>query len=162
METPEDRQGFFARNRWIVWTLGIIAGVIVLASFMSRDETVPVRTAKVQRTTMRSVISTNGKIETVRNFEAHAPIGANVRRVLVNEGDHVEKGQLLVQLNDVTRDAPKDMRHWPASPEALAHRLPRLAPVLRAQGIEVRREARQQTGQKGVRPVPLLVHLPHS
>lgn len=100
METQDDRQGFFARNRWIVWTLGIIAGVIVLASFMSRDDTVPVRTAKVQRTTIRSVISTNGKIEPVRNFEAHAPIGANVRRVLVKEGDHVEKGQLLVQLND--------------------------------------------------------------
>jgi hypothetical protein len=46
---------------------------------------------------------------------------------------------LLVQLNDVTRDWPKDLRHWPSSPEALAHRLPRLAPVLRAQGIEVRR-----------------------
>ena len=91
METPEDRQGFFARNRWIVWTLGIIAGVIVLASFMSRDETVPVRTAKVQRTTIRSVISTNGKIEPVQNFESHAPIGASVRRVLVKEGDHVRK-----------------------------------------------------------------------
>jgi hypothetical protein len=46
---------------------------------------------------------------------------------------------LLVCLNDITRDYPKDLRHWPASPEALAHRLPRLAPVLRAQGIEVRR-----------------------
>jgi hypothetical protein len=44
---------------------------------------------------------------------------------------------LLVQLNDVTRDCPKDMRHWPASPGALAHKLARLAPVLRAQGIEV-------------------------
>ena len=100
METPENGQGFVARNRWIVWTLGIIAAVIVLASFMSRDDTVPVRTAKVQRTTIRSVISTNGKVEPIQNFESHAPIGASVKRVLVKEGDHVQKGQLLVQLND--------------------------------------------------------------
>src|SRR3954462_14130943 len=100
MATAENGQGFVARNRWIVWTLGIIAGVIVLASFMSRDEVVPVRTAKVQRTTIRSVISTNGKVEPVENFEAHAPIGTSVKRVLVKEGDHVKKGQLLVQLND--------------------------------------------------------------
>jgi hypothetical protein len=46
---------------------------------------------------------------------------------------------LLIALNAVTRDWPKDLKHWPASPEALAFRLPRLAPALRAQGIEVRR-----------------------
>lgn len=100
MATTENSVGFFARNRWIVWALGIVAGVVVLASFMSRDETVPVRTATVQRTTIRSVISTNGKIEPLQNFEAHAPIGTSVKRVLVKEGDRVKKGQLLVQLND--------------------------------------------------------------
>jgi hypothetical protein len=46
---------------------------------------------------------------------------------------------LLVQLNDVMQDCPKDLRHWPASPGALAHKLVRLAPVLRAQGVEVRK-----------------------
>lgn len=46
---------------------------------------------------------------------------------------------LLVQLNDVMRDCPKDIRHWPASLGALAHKLVRLAPVLRAQGVEVRK-----------------------
>jgi HlyD family secretion protein len=100
MAAIENNMGFIARNRWIVWALGIIAAVIVLASFMSRDEVIPVRTARVQRTTIRSVISTNGKIEPLENFEAHAPVGTTVRRVLVKEGDHVKKGQLLVQLND--------------------------------------------------------------
>jgi HlyD family secretion protein len=100
MASTDNSTGFVARNRWIVWALGIIAAVVILASFMSRDEVVPVRTAKVQRTTIRSVISTNGKVEPVENFEAHAPIGTSVKRVLVKEGDHVKKGQLLVQLND--------------------------------------------------------------
>ena len=49
---------------------------------------------------MRSLISTNGKIEPINNFEAHAPAAASVRRVLVKEGDFVKKGQLLLLLDD--------------------------------------------------------------
>lgn len=49
---------------------------------------------------IRSLISTNGKIEPTRNFEAHAPISTTVKRLLVKEGDHVRKGQLLLQLDD--------------------------------------------------------------
>jgi HlyD family secretion protein len=89
-----------ARNRWLVWSVGIILAVIILASFMSKDDTVPIRAAKVQRGTIRSLISTNGKVEPVENFEAHAPIGTVVKRVLIHEGEHVKKGQLLVVLND--------------------------------------------------------------
>jgi HlyD family secretion protein len=83
-----------------VWSVGIILAVIILASFMSKDDTVPIRAAKVQRGTIRSLISTNGKVEPVENFEAHAPIGTVVKRVLIHEGEHVKKGQLLVVLND--------------------------------------------------------------
>lgn len=35
----------------------------------------------------------------MQNFEAHAPIGTTVKRVFVKEGDHVKKGQLLVELD---------------------------------------------------------------
>jgi HlyD family secretion protein len=51
------------------------------------------------------VVSTNGKIEPVQNFEAHAPVAASVRRVLVKEGDSVKKGQLLVVLDDAAARA---------------------------------------------------------
>lgn len=100
MAPGNNQEGLFARRRWVLWTAALAVGVVVLASFMSRDDAVPVRAAKVQRGSIRSVISTNGKIEPVQNFEAHAPIGTTVRKVLVKEGDHVKKGQLLVQLND--------------------------------------------------------------
>ncbi len=59
-----------------------------------------VRVAYVQRGPIRSLVSTNGKIEPIQNFEAHAPISTTVKRVLVKEGDHVRKGQLLLQLDD--------------------------------------------------------------
>jgi len=95
-----DQGGFFARNRWFVWTAGIAAAILLLAAFMSlRGDPVPVRVATIERGNIRSIISTNGKVEPINNFEAHAPIGTSVKRVLVKEGDHVKKGQLMVQLN---------------------------------------------------------------
>jgi HlyD family secretion protein len=92
--------GFITRKRWLVWAAGIAAAVILLASFMSRGDVVPVRAAPVERSLIRSVISTNGKIEPVQSFEAHAPLGTTVRKLLIKEGDPVKKGQLLAQLDD--------------------------------------------------------------
>jgi HlyD family secretion protein len=88
-------------RRWPVTTLVIVAGVGLLAAFvMHHDDTVLIRTAQVQQGKIRSLISTNGKIEPLNNFEAHAPVAASVERVLVKEGDEVRKGQLLVVLDD--------------------------------------------------------------
>src|SRR5579885_496480 len=101
--SPNGRNtGFFARRRWILWAAGAVLAVILLASFASRDDAVPVFAATVSRGDIRSVISTNGKIEPINNFEAHAPIGTTVKRILVKEGDHVKKGQLLVELDSAT------------------------------------------------------------
>jgi HlyD family secretion protein len=97
-QNNKDR-GFFARRPWIAWAAGIIVAVVLLASFASRDESIPVLAATVSRGTIRSVISTNGKVEPVRNFEAHAPIGTTVKRLLVKEGARVKKGQLLAELD---------------------------------------------------------------
>ncbi|HKS73957.1 MAG TPA: efflux RND transporter periplasmic adaptor subunit [Terriglobales bacterium] len=99
--SANNQSSFFTRHRWLVLTLGILVAVIVLASFVSmRDEVVLVRAAKVERGTMRNVISTNGKIEPIQNFEAHSPVNTTVRKILVKEGQHVKKGQLLLQLDD--------------------------------------------------------------
>jgi HlyD family secretion protein len=79
----------------------VLGAVIVLAYFiLHRDSAVPVRTAVVEQGAVRSLVSTNGKIEPVNNFEAHAPAAMSVRRVLVKEGDAVKKGQLLLVLDD--------------------------------------------------------------
>jgi len=73
----------------------------VLYSYLHQTP-LKVRTATVQRGPIRSLVSTNGKIEPIQNqnFEAHAPIATTVKRLLVKEGDHVRKGQLLLQLDD--------------------------------------------------------------
>src|SRR5215831_11018310 len=86
--------------------LGVIAavilGVVVFSGWMKlhNGSGVAVRAETVVRQDIASIISTNGKIEPVQNFEAHAPAPATVKRVLVTEGDRVKAGQLLVQLDD--------------------------------------------------------------
>jgi HlyD family secretion protein len=88
-------------RRWWVTALAILAAVIVLAAFVThRDDAVPVRTAVVEQSNIRSLVSTNGKIEPVNNFEAHAPAATSVRRVFVKEGESVKQGQLLLVLDD--------------------------------------------------------------
>jgi len=86
--------------------LGVIAAVIgavvIFSGWMKLHGGggVSVRAESVIRQDIASLISTNGKIEPIKNFEAHAPAPATVKRVLVNEGDSVPAGQLLVQLDD--------------------------------------------------------------
>jgi HlyD family secretion protein len=99
MARNSENKGFFSRRRWIVWSIGLVVAVVLLASFMSRDDSIPVMAARVSRNTIRSVISTNGKVEPVQNFEAHAPVGTTVKKVFVKEGDHVKQGELLVELD---------------------------------------------------------------
>ena len=93
--------GFFARNQWWIIAIAIVLAVVLFAAFNSmKGGVVPVRAARVTRSNIRSAISTNGKIEPINNFEAHAPVATTVKRVLVKEGDHVKRGQLLLQLDD--------------------------------------------------------------
>ncbi|MGA9529922.1 MAG: efflux RND transporter periplasmic adaptor subunit [Terriglobales bacterium] len=85
---------------WVTPVL-IVAAAGVLAALVShRSDPVEVRTAQVKQRSVRSVISTNGKIEPVNNFEAHAPNSTTVKRILVTEGAIVKKGQLLLELDD--------------------------------------------------------------
>jgi HlyD family secretion protein len=91
----------FGSNRWWIVLLLIAAAVVILAAFISqRRGVVPVRTTHPVRITITSSISTNGKIETLDNFEAHAPAATTVKHVLVHEGDKVKRDQLLLQLED--------------------------------------------------------------
>ena len=87
------------RNTWLA--AGVVAAVVLIPIF-SRRAPLAVHVTTVERGPIRSLVSTNGKIEPLENFyfEAHAPIATVVKRLLVKEGDHVRKGQLLVQLDD--------------------------------------------------------------
>lgn len=100
----ESIEGGGTRRGWkLSWILlaGLVLAVVVLAAFMSlRRSQVQVRTARAYRETITSSIATNGKIEPIDMFEAHAPMATTVKRADIRQGDWVKPGQLLLQLND--------------------------------------------------------------
>jgi HlyD family secretion protein len=77
-----------------------VVAALALIPVFTRPGPLKVRTTSLERGPIRSLISTNGKVEPIRNFEAHSPVATTVKRLLVKEGDHVRQGQLLVQLDD--------------------------------------------------------------
>ena len=85
-----------------IWIIigGIVLAVLVLAAFMSRRRDVPVRAGIAEKGSITSAIQTNGKMEPINGFEAHAPFATTVRKVYVQQGAHVKAGQLLLQLED--------------------------------------------------------------
>jgi len=88
-----------SRGRLIWLALALLAVVAILYSYLHQTP-LKVRAISVERGPIRSLVSTNGKIEPIQNFEAHAPIATTVKRLLVKEGDQVRKGQLLLELDD--------------------------------------------------------------
>ncbi|HLZ42547.1 MAG TPA: efflux RND transporter periplasmic adaptor subunit [Candidatus Sulfotelmatobacter sp.] len=97
-------------RRWI-WLAALLVLLLIVYSYLHQTP-LKVRAASVVRGPIRSVVTTNGKVEPIQNFEAHAPIATTVKRLLVKEGDHVRKGQLLLQLDD------SDIRSQAARAEA--------------------------------------------
>lgn len=88
------------RRRVVFVVVLVLAALVLFTGINRRRAGTPVRAEKVARQEIASVISTNGKIEPINSFEAHAQAPATVKKVLVAEGDHVKAGQLLVQLDD--------------------------------------------------------------
>jgi HlyD family secretion protein len=87
-------------KRVVVIVVLVVAALLLFTGINRRRVGTPVRAEKVVRQEIASVISTNGKIEPINSFEAHAPAPATVNKVLVAEGDRVKVGQLLVKLDD--------------------------------------------------------------
>ena len=88
------------KPRWII-TIAMIAVILVVVLWLSfRRTPVQVRTALAYREDITSSIATNGRIEPIENFEAHAPLSTTVKRLNIQQGDWVKSGQMLLQLDD--------------------------------------------------------------
>jgi HlyD family secretion protein len=85
-----------------VVVLAIIVGTTV---YQSRKNVVTVQTGKAQREDLSAVVSGSGEIKP----KTYVNIGANaygkITHLYVKEGDHVKKGQLLAQLENVQSSA---------------------------------------------------------
>lgn len=92
------RQGLNGK-RWQVVVAAVVAAILLVA-FATRGGEVAVRADQAVRETIMNSIATNGKIEPVDNFEAHAPAATTVKKLFVQEGDRVKAGQRILQLDD--------------------------------------------------------------
>ena len=100
LATERRRKGLSSKLTWVI-LVGLILAVVFLAAFISlRRARVAIRVGKAEVGTITASISTNGKIEPITNFEAHAPVATTVTRLYVQQGDWVKAGQPLLQLQD--------------------------------------------------------------
>ena len=88
-------------NTWLPWAIfavALLAGVPLVRHLT--QETVPVRTSPVTHESLVSTVSTNGKVEPVEEFQPHAAAPGVVKEVLVNSGQKVHEGDLLLRMDD--------------------------------------------------------------
>ena len=89
----------------VVLALGIIVGITV---YQSHKNLVTVQTGKAQKENLSSVVSGSGEIKP----KTYVNIGANafgkIVKLHVKEGDHVTKGEVLAQLENVQSTADVD------------------------------------------------------
>ncbi len=94
------------KKKWkvllIIGLIVIIAGVVFGSVQMSQRGIVTVQTAKVGRSDLTSLVTASGEVKP-RNY---INIGANagpapITQILVKEGDHVHKGQVLARLANI-------------------------------------------------------------
>lgn len=82
---------------------GIILGLVALAvfgiRFITRD-VVEVRAAPVTHQNLVSTVPTNGRVEPMEPFQAHAQVPGVVEKIYVHIGDKVKKGDLLLRMQD--------------------------------------------------------------
>jgi HlyD family secretion protein len=89
------------QNPLVFW--GVIAVLAILAVFALRWLTrkqVSIRVASVSRQNLDSSTSTNGKVEPIREYQAHAAFPGVIKNLYVSVGDKVSVGELLVTMDD--------------------------------------------------------------
>ncbi|MEW8028631.1 MAG: efflux RND transporter periplasmic adaptor subunit [Candidatus Thiodiazotropha sp.] len=83
-------------------TLIVLAACVSLWSFMSYrgDSAISVKTSPVERGSISTYLTVPGVVKAARRVDVISRIPGHLISVLVNEGEHVAKGQLLAQLDD--------------------------------------------------------------
>jgi len=84
-------------------TLLIIVFIFIVAAIywqLNREEIIAVRLTKVEQGRVEATVANTraGTIKACQRSRLSMPIGGQVAALLVNEGDQVEKGQVLIQL----------------------------------------------------------------
>ncbi|MDE3105774.1 MAG: efflux RND transporter periplasmic adaptor subunit [Acidobacteriota bacterium] len=89
-------------------TAGVIVALVLAALAVARmltRDSVTVRATTATRQNLISTVSTNGKVEPIDEFEAHASAPGIVKHLFVDVGEKVKVGQPLVTMDDADATA---------------------------------------------------------
>jgi HlyD family secretion protein len=86
------------RKRTILLGATLVVLVLVVVALRKKAPTVPF--AEVAHEDVSATITSNGKVEPISPFVAHAEFPTFVERVMATEGQAVRKGQAILTLND--------------------------------------------------------------
>ncbi len=93
-------------TRITIWTTAaIVVALVFYLAHMATRTVLQVRVFTVDRGSIRSTVSTNGRVQPIVNYEAHAPFPGLVRAIDVHEGDQVPAGKLLLTMDDAEAEA---------------------------------------------------------
>ncbi|HEU5335853.1 MAG TPA: efflux RND transporter periplasmic adaptor subunit, partial [Terriglobales bacterium] len=95
---------------WKKAGLGIGAGLLLaviggFTVYQSRKSVVTVQTGKAQMQDLTATVSGSGEIKPKTYVNVSANAFGKIIKLFVREGDHVKKGQLLAQLENVQSSA---------------------------------------------------------
>ena len=93
-------------KKLVIVAVVLIVGLslLVLRKGINKEDALPVQVELAQKATIEQRVRATGKIQSSVQVKISADISAKITRLHVKEGDQVEKGQLLVEL-DGTRQA---------------------------------------------------------
>src|SRR5262249_23543162 len=100
----------------------VVLLIVLMGSLRGKDRNLPhVTTAKVEKTDLIARVTANGKIQARRKVDLSALVMGQIVNLAVKEGDKVEKGQFLLQIDKAQLAAQSESRA--ASLEAMRNEL---------------------------------------
>lgn len=89
-----------SNSRIWLWVAVGVAALVVAGYLRTNRKLVEVRAADVERQSISSSVSTNGKVVPSQDFQAHAAMSGEVKQLLVSLDEKVRAGQELVRMDD--------------------------------------------------------------
>src|SRR5467141_4452150 len=103
----EDRGAMSKRNKVLLGTgIGALVVVLILVSASAkREKGIEVRFEQVGRRDLVAAVTASGKIQPKKKVDISADITGRITRIAVREGDLVQKGQFLLQIDPTIYEA---------------------------------------------------------
>ena len=88
-----------------VGILVLLVGIVSFTVYQSRKNVVTVQTGKAQHEDLTTIVSASGEIKPKTYVNVGANAFGKITHLYVKEGEHVKKGQLLAQIENVQPEA---------------------------------------------------------